>query len=81
MGLAYGVGTLGGLLAPRGLEVIIGAPSFASPQATPGSVSSTMLFLAAWYGLAGLVFWLFAIETKGRSIEEIDAVLTKASAM
>jgi hypothetical protein len=73
MGLAYGVGSLGGLLAPRGLELIIGAPSLSSPQAAPGSVLPTMLFLAAWYALAGVVFWLLAIETKGRSIEQIEA--------
>jgi putative MFS transporter len=80
MGLAQAVGGLGGLLALRGIELIIGAPSFASPQATPASVSSAMLFLAAWSALAGLVFWLFAIETKGRSIEEIDAVLARPHA-
>jgi hypothetical protein len=34
-----------------------------------------MLFFAAWYALAGLVFWLFAMETRRRSIEEIDAAL------
>ena len=75
MGLAYAIGSLGGLLAPLGLELIIGAPSFSSPQATPASVLPVMLFLAAWYALVGLVFWLFAIETRGRSIEEIDRAL------
>ena len=80
IGLAYGVGTLGGLLAPRGLEPIIGAPSFSSPQATPESVLPTMLYLAVWYLLSGLVFWLLAIETKGRSIEEIDAALARPRA-
>ena len=75
MGLAYAIGSLGGLLSPLGLELIIGAPSFSSPQATPDSVLPAMLFLAAWYALAGLVFWLFAIETRGRSIEDIDRAL------
>ena len=78
MGLACGVGTLGGLLAPRGLELIIGAPSFLSPQATSASILPATLFLAAWYALAGFLFWLFAMETRGRSIEEIDAVLAPA---
>jgi MFS family permease len=35
MGLAYAIGSLGGLLSPLGLELIIGAPSFSSPPATP----------------------------------------------
>ena len=75
MGLAYGFGSLCGLLTPRGLELIIGAPSFLSPQATPDSVLPATLLLATWSALAGLVFWLFAIETSGRSIEEIDTAL------
>jgi MFS family permease len=77
MGLAYGVGNLGGLIAPRGIELIIGAPSYSSPQATPESILPALLFLAAWYALAGLVFWFFAVETKCRSIEEIDDALIK----
>ena len=75
MGLAYGFGSLCGLLTPRGLELITGAPSFLSPQATPDSVLPATLLLATSSALAGLVFWLFAIETSGRSIEEIDAAL------
>src|SRR5262245_5204926 len=78
MGLAYGFGSLGGLLGPLGLELIIGAPSFFGPRATPQSVLPVTLFLAVWYALAGLVFWLLAIETKGRSIEQIDATLAAA---
>ena len=36
------------------------------------------LFLAFWYALAATAFWLVAFETKGRSIEEIDASLAEA---
>jgi hypothetical protein len=36
-----------------------------------------MLFLAFWAALAAVAFWLLGIETKSRSIEEIDAALTK----
>jgi putative MFS transporter len=81
IGLAYGVGSLSGLLAPRGIELIIGAPSFLSPQATPDSVLPAMLFLAAWYAVAGLVFWLFAMETNGHTIEEIDSTFVNKPAM
>jgi hypothetical protein len=33
------------------------------------------LFLAFWYAQAGLIFLLLGMETKGRSIEQIDAQL------
>jgi hypothetical protein len=35
-----------------------------------------MYFLAFWAALAAVAFVLLGIETKGRSIEEIDAALT-----
>jgi len=34
-----------------------------------------LLFLAFWYGQAGLVFAFLGIETRGRSIEEINSTL------
>ena len=79
MGLAYAFGLLGGLLAPLAIELIIGVPSFLTPQAIPHSVWPATLFLAAFYALSGLVFWLLAIETRGRTIEEIDATLAIAA--
>ena len=36
-----------------------------------------MFFLAFWAALAAAAFVALGIETKGRSIEEIDAALTK----
>jgi hypothetical protein len=39
------------------------------------AVMPAFLFLAAWYALAGIGYGLFGIETKGRSFEEIDAIL------
>jgi MFS transporter, putative metabolite:H+ symporter len=47
---------------------------------TLDAVFPALLFLAFWYGQAGLMFVLLGFETKGRSIEEIDSSL-KASAV
>jgi putative MFS transporter len=30
------------------------------------------VYLASWFAMAGIVYFFFGIETKGRSIEEID---------
>ena len=46
-----------------------------NPKATLDAFFPAMLYLASWYLLAGLAFWLLGFETKGRSIEEIDRQL------
>jgi hypothetical protein len=38
-----------------------------------------MLYLAFWYAQAAMAFWLIGVETRGRSIEEIDEALTMPS--
>jgi hypothetical protein len=32
---------------------------------------------AAWYLLGALAFWLIGLETRGRTIEEIDAQMSR----
>jgi hypothetical protein len=39
-----------------------------------------MLFLAFWAALAAVAFLILGIETRGRSIEEIDAAITRRPA-
>ena len=44
-------------------------------QMMADAIFPALLFLAFWYGQAALVFLFFAIETRGRSIEEINRTL------
>ena len=37
------------------------------------------VYLASWFAMAGIVYFFFGIETKGRSIEQIDAELAAPS--
>jgi putative MFS transporter len=37
------------------------------------------VYLAAWYALAGAVYYFLGIETKGRTIEDINAGLDKSA--
>jgi MFS transporter, putative metabolite:H+ symporter len=76
MGLGYGVGNLGKIISPLGLALIVGGSNFIKPAASVHALLPAMLFLAFWAALAAVAFWLLGIETKGRSIEEIDAALT-----
>ena len=77
MGLGYGVGNLGKIIGPLGLALIIGSSNFVNPTATLDAVFPAMLFLAFWSAFGACAFWLLGIETKGRSIEEIDGAFAK----
>lgn len=75
MGSAYGFGGLGKIIGPVGLALIAGSDQLVSPEASIASITPGFLFLAAWAALSGVVYLFFGIETKGRSIEDIDAQL------
>jgi len=76
MGLGYGVGNLGKIISPLGLALIVGGMNFIKPEASVEAMFPAMLFLAFWAALAAAAFVVLGIETKGLSIEEIDAALT-----
>jgi putative MFS transporter len=75
MGFGYGVGNLGKIIGPAGLAVIVGSSNIVKPEASLDYMIPAMLFLAFWSALSGAAF-LWGIETRGRSIEEIDRTLT-----
>ena len=75
MGFSYGIGNLGKIIGPLGLALIVGSSNYVSPKVTLDAIFPALLFLAFWYGQAGLVFAFLGIETKGRSIEEISSTL------
>jgi putative MFS transporter len=79
MGFAYGIGNLGKIIGPLGLALIIGASDIVRPEATLDAVEPALLYLAGWYVLAGLVCMCIGLETKGRSLEQIDSALQLAS--
>ena len=69
------VGNLGKIIGPLGLALIVGSSNYVSPKVTLDAIFPALLFLAFWYGQAGLVFALLGFETKGRSLEEINNAL------
>jgi len=78
MGLGYGVGNLGKIISPLGLALIVGGGNFLKPAASVTAILPAMFFLAFWAALAAVAFLILGIETKGRSIEEIDATLAES---
>jgi putative MFS transporter len=75
MGFSYGIGNLGKIIGPLGLALVIGSSNYITPKATLDQIFPALLFLAFWYGQAGLVFLLLGIETKNISIEEMESAL------
>lgn len=75
MGSAYGFGGLGKIIGPLGLALIAGSSNIVTPQASVAAIVPAFIYLAGWYVLAGVVYYFFGIETKGRSIESIDGEL------
>jgi MFS transporter, putative metabolite:H+ symporter len=80
MGFSYGIGNLGKILGPLGLALIIGSSNYVTPKATLDAIFPALLYLAFWYAQAALVFWFLAIETRGRSFEEISSTLDARAA-
>jgi MFS transporter, putative metabolite:H+ symporter len=75
MGSAYGFGGIGKIIGPLGLALIVGSSNVVTPQASVAAIIPAFIYLGAWFALAGAVYYFLGIETKGRSIEEIDALV------
>jgi MFS transporter, putative metabolite:H+ symporter len=81
MGSAYGFGGIGKIIGPLGLALVVGSSNVVKPEATLDAIQPAFLYLASWFVLAGAVYYFLGIETKGRSIEEIDRDLKAAPAV
>jgi MFS transporter, putative metabolite:H+ symporter len=81
MGSAYGFGGIGKVIGPLGLALVVGSSNVVKPEATLSAIQPAFLYLACWFALAGAVYCFLGIETKGRSIEEIDGRLKGVAAI
>jgi MFS transporter, putative metabolite:H+ symporter len=76
-GLVYGVSNLGKFIGPAGLALIAGASNYLTPQATEGAIIPAFIYFAAWYVLGASAFMFVAVETRGRTLEDIDTALAR----
>jgi MFS transporter, putative metabolite:H+ symporter len=80
-GLVYGMSNLGKFIGPAGLAVIAGAGNYVSPKATLAAIVPGFNYFAVWYLLAVAAFLFIGIETRGRTIEELDAALVRTASL
>jgi putative MFS transporter len=57
--------------------VIAGASNYVAPKATLDALVPGFNYFAVWFLLAVAAFLFVGIETKGRTIEELDTALTQ----
>jgi putative MFS transporter len=79
MGSAYGFGGIGKIIGPLGMALIVGSSNFVKPDLPLSEIPTAFFYLGAWYILAGTVYLFLGIETKGRSIDQIDRELAAAA--
>jgi putative MFS transporter len=76
-GLVYGISNLGKFIGPAGLAVILGASNYVSPKATLDALVPGFNYFAVWYVLAVVAYLAIGFETRGRTIEELDAAIAR----
>ncbi|HTV89085.1 MAG TPA: MFS transporter [Stellaceae bacterium] len=77
MGVVYGVGNLGKFIGPAGLALIAGSSNYVKPAATLGALIPAMNYFAFWYVLGAIAIAFIGVETRGRTIDEIDAEMAR----
>ena len=75
MGSAYGFGGIGKIIGPVGLALIVGSGNYLKPDVPLPEIPLAFLYLGCWFLMAGTVYFFLGIETRGKSIEEIDKEL------
>jgi putative MFS transporter len=75
MGSAYGFGGIGKIIGPLGLALIVGSGNYLKPDVPLSQIPLAFLYLGCWFLMTGAVYYFFGIETRGKSIEQIDREL------
>ena len=75
MGFSYGIGNLGKIIGPLGLALIVGSGNYLKPDVPLPEIPLAFVYLGCWFLMAGAVYYFLGIETRGKSIEQIDREL------
>jgi MFS transporter, putative metabolite:H+ symporter len=78
MGSAYGFGGIGKITGPLGLALILGSNNYLKPDVPLTQIPMFFLYLGCWFLMAGVVYYFFGLETRGKTSEQIDRELAAA---
>jgi len=62
-----------------GLALIVGSGNYLKPDVPLPEIPLAFNYLGAWFLMAGAVYYFFGLETKGKSIEQIDRELAETA--
>src|SRR5471030_1871820 len=79
MGSAYGFGGIGKIIGPVGLALILGSSNYLKPDVPLPEIPMAFTYLGCWFLMAGVVYYFFGIETRGKSNEQIDRELAASA--
>lgn len=74
-GVCYMAGSVGKIIGPLGLALMIGASSMLRPAATVSALLPAFTYLAAMFLIAGLTYIFIARETRGQTLEDLELKL------
>ncbi len=57
--------------------MIAGSSNYVKPAVTLDALVPGFIYFAFWYVLGAVAFWLIGMETRGRTIDEIDSALER----
>ena len=55
-----------------GLALIVCSNNYLKPDVPLPQIPTAFIYLGCWFLMAGAVYYFLGIETRGKSIEEID---------
>jgi putative MFS transporter len=78
-GVCFAASGVGKITGPLGLGLIAGSTNLIMPQATVDAAIPAFTYFAGWFLLVSAAFLFIGMETKGRTLEEIEAALDAPS--
>lgn len=71
-GFAGLTGSIGKIIGPLGIALVVGSGNVVHPDATIGAIVPAFVFLACCLLVCGVTYLTFAVEANGKSLETID---------
>lgn len=77
-GVSFAASGVGKIIGPLGLALVAGSANLILPKATIAAIIPSFAYLAGWFVLVSVTMFFIGMETKGRTLEQIESDLTAA---